>query len=155
MRRCWTGCSAPACRHRRRRARAPRCAAQGGAGPARDGAGAGGETQGGGVGDVTALNRVLALGNSYGELVWSKRQGPGFEQRRRVGSVESLLVPVAEALASLLAQGDFELVRKCESSDCTLWFHDHTKSHRRRWCSMAQCGNRMKVAAFRARQKAE
>jgi len=109
----------------------------------------------GGVGDVTALNRVLALGNSYGELVWSKRQGPGFEQRRRVGSVESLLVPVAEALASLLAQGDFELVRKCESSDCTLWFHDHTKSHRRRWCSMAQCGNRMKVAAFRARQKAE
>ena len=109
----------------------------------------------GGVGDTTALNRVLALGNAYGELLWSKRQGPAFEQRRRVGSVEALLVPVAEALASLLAQGDFELVRKCESSDCTLWFHDHTKSHRRRWCSMAQCGNRMKVAAFRARQKAE
>ncbi|MFI4982934.1 MAG: CGNR zinc finger domain-containing protein, partial [Nevskiales bacterium] len=63
--------------------------------------------------------------------------------------------PVAEAVASLLAQGDFTLVRTCESSDCTLWFHDHTKSHRRRWCSMAQCGNRQKVAAFRARRKAE
>ena len=109
----------------------------------------------GSVGDATTLNRVLSLGSSYRELVWSKRQEPSFEQRRRAGSVEALLVPVAEALASLLAQGDFALVRKCESSDCTLWFHDHTKSHRRRWCSMAQCGNRMKVAAFRARQKAE
>ncbi|WP_327229156.1 CGNR zinc finger domain-containing protein [Achromobacter xylosoxidans] len=34
-------------------------------------------------------------------------------------------------------------------------FHDKTKSHRRRRCSMALCGNRMKVAAFRSRQKAE
>jgi predicted RNA-binding Zn ribbon-like protein len=72
-----------------------------------------------------------------------------------VGSVEALLVPVAEAVARLLAEGDFSLVRKCESSDCTLWFYDRTKSHHRRWCSMAQCGNRMKVAAFRARRKAE
>jgi predicted RNA-binding Zn ribbon-like protein len=62
-------------------------------------------------------------------------------------------VPVAEAVATLLAKGDFSLVRKCESPDCTLWFHDRTKSHHRRWCSMALCGNRMKVAAFRARQK--
>jgi predicted RNA-binding Zn ribbon-like protein len=62
-------------------------------------------------------------------------------------------VPVAEAVATLLAKGDFSLVRKCECPDCTLWFHDRTKSHHRRWCSMALCGNRMKVAAFRARQK--
>ena len=106
-------------------------------------------------GDATALNRVLALGNSYRELVWSRSQGPSLELRRRLGSVEALLVPVAEAVASLLAEGDFNLVRKCESSDCTLWFYDRTKSHHRRWCSMAQCGNRMKVAAFRARRKAE
>ncbi|MDB5978503.1 MAG: hypothetical protein JWR07_5263 [Nevskia sp.] len=109
----------------------------------------------GNVGDVAPLNRVLALGSAYRELVWSKRQEPVVELRRRVASAEALLVPVAEAVAALLAQGDFALVRRCESSDCTLWFHDHTKSHRRRWCSMAQCGNRQKVAAFRARQKAE
>ncbi len=106
-------------------------------------------------GDASALNRLLTLGNSYRELVWSKSQGPVLELRRRVGSVEALLVPVAEAVARLLAEGDFSLVRKCESPDCTLWFYDRTKSHHRRWCSMAQCGNRMKVAAFRARRKAE
>jgi len=85
----------------------------------------------------------------------SKRHGPSFEKRRRLGSVDALLVPVAEALALLLTEVDLAMVRQCESADCTLWFHDHTKSHRRRWCSMAQCGNRMKVAAFRARQKSQ
>jgi predicted RNA-binding Zn ribbon-like protein len=76
-------------------------------------------------------------------------------QNREIATVEAALVPVAEAVARLLAEGDFKLVRKCESADCTLWFHDRTKSHHRRWCSMALCGNRAKVAAFRARQKAD
>lgn len=50
---------------------------------------------------------------------------------------------------------DFNLVRKCEDSDCVLWFVDKTKAHRRRWCSMALCGNRNKVASFRQRQLRE
>jgi len=108
----------------------------------------------GDAGDVASLNRTLALGAAHQELVWNKQQGPQCEKRRRAGSAEALLVPVAEAVATLLAEGDFSLVRRCESPDCTLWFYDRTKSHHRRWCSMAQCGNRMKVAAFRARRKA-
>ena len=47
-----------------------------------------------------------------------------------------------------------ELIRECEHPDCVLWFYDRTKSHRRRWCSMALCGNRHKVAEFRKRQHA-
>lgn len=74
--------------------------------------------------------------------------------RRTDLNATAALLPVAEALARLLAEADFGLVRKCECEDCTLMFHDRTKSHRRRWCSMALCGNRMKVAAYRARQKA-
>jgi predicted RNA-binding Zn ribbon-like protein len=105
--------------------------------------------------DPAALNAVLALGSAHQELVWKKGQAPKVRQSREIATVEAALVPVAEAVARLLAEGDFELVRKCESSDCTLWFHDRTKSHHRRWCSMALCGNRAKVAAFRARQKAD
>ena len=107
------------------------------------------------AGDPSALNRVLTRGGGYGELAWKKTGAPEYLQRRRIACPEDLLVPVAEAIAELLAQGDFSLIRKCENPDCTLWFYDRTKSHHRRWCSMAVCGNRMKVAAFRARRKTE
>ena len=63
----------------------------------------------------------------------------------------ALLGPVAEAAAQLLVEGDFALVRQCDHDDCILWFYDRTKSHKRRWCSMAQCGNRHKAARFRKR----
>lgn len=107
----------------------------------------------GGDANPADLNRVLALGSSYQALVWKKGSIPTYERRQRVVSAEALLVPVAEAMARLLAEGDFDLVRKCESPNCTLWFYDKTKSHHRRWCSMAACGNRMKVAAFRERRQ--
>jgi predicted RNA-binding Zn ribbon-like protein len=109
----------------------------------------------GSAADPSDLNRVLALGRVHQELVWKKGQVPKMIQHRTPASAEAMLVPVAEAIAKLLAEGDFELVRKCESTDCTLWFYDRTKSHHRRWCSMAACGNRAKVAAFRSRRKQE
>lgn len=67
----------------------------------------------------------------------------------------SLLGPVAEAAAQLFVEGDFALVRQCEHPDRILWCYDRTKSHKRRWCSMAQCGNRHKAAQFRKRNHAE
>jgi predicted RNA-binding Zn ribbon-like protein len=77
------------------------------------------------------------------------------ETQRRQSASWSLSAQqlVALAAAELLANGDFDLVRTCESDDCVLHFYDRTKSHRRRWCSMATCGNRAKVQTFRARQR--
>ena len=103
-------------------------------------------------GDPAQLNRLLVRGGAYQKLLWKLGAQPQRIAYRRVEAPEDLLVPVAEAIAELLETGDYELVRKCENPDCTLWFYDRTKSHRRRWCSMAICGNRMKVAAFRVRQ---
>ncbi|MNR58262.1 CGNR zinc finger [compost metagenome] len=68
-------------------------------------------------------------------------------------TAEQYLAPLAEMAAQLLVEGDFNLVRECEHPDCVLWFYDRTKSHRRRWCSMALCGNRHKVAEFRKRKQ--
>jgi predicted RNA-binding Zn ribbon-like protein len=105
------------------------------------------------AGNPDALNRLLARGTSYEQLVWTKARSPERTSHRHVSAVEDLLVPVAEAIAALLADADMDLVRQCGNPECTLWFHDRTKSHQRRWCSMAVCGNRMKVAAFRERRK--
>ncbi len=44
-------------------------------------------------------------------------------------------------------------LRACEAGDCSAIFLNPGRGRARRWCSMARCGNRAKVAAFRARQK--
>lgn len=103
--------------------------------------------------DGRALNRFLAKAESRVRLA----AGPGRSLRveRYWGgqSAEQMLGPIAEAAGELLATRDFNLIRQCEDETCVLWFYDHTKAHRRRWCSMATCGNRNKVAAFRERQQ--
>lgn len=104
--------------------------------------------------DIAALNAFLAHARRHLALVKSKDGGFVVTARYESSTPEQLLAPVAEAAAQLLAEGDFNLVRKCESKDCSLWFYDRTKGHRRRWCSMAVCGNRHKVASFRQRQAA-
>jgi len=58
-----------------------------------------------------------------------------------------LLAPIAGAVATLLAEGDPTRVRRCDGPTCSLLFLDTSRNGRRRWCSMARCGNRAKVAA--------
>lgn len=64
-------------------------------------------------------------------------------------SINSMLGPLAESVAQLLVDADFSLIKQCEHPDCVLWFYDKTRSHRRRWCSMATCGNKSKAARYR------
>ena len=45
-------------------------------------------------------------------------------------------------------------IRRCAGPACVLLFLDVSKSGRRRWCDMAVCGNRAKVAAHHARARA-
>ncbi|GGK08646.1 CGNR zinc finger domain-containing protein [Pseudomonas matsuisoli] len=104
--------------------------------------------------DFTVINTALDAGQPVTALGWSdEEQAFQAVTQRRDDSPPSLLWPVAQSLVNLLTNEKFEFVRQCEAHDCVLLFHDLTKSHRRRWCSMATCGNRMKVAAFRSRNK--
>jgi predicted RNA-binding Zn ribbon-like protein len=71
----------------------------------------------------------------------------------RADAPNAALQPLAHAIADFLCHADFAQVRRCEGENCTLWFLDVSKSHRRRWCSMAVCGNRAKVGHYRARRR--
>ncbi len=62
---------------------------------------------------------------------------------------------IARAAANFLASADLARIRRCEGTNCILFFYDTTKSGTRRWCSMAGCGNRMKAAAHYRRMKDE
>lgn len=65
-----------------------------------------------------------------------------------------LLAPVAEATADLLVTASPRRVRRCEGHECVLFFYDVSKNGARRWCSMAACGNRRKVARHYQRKRA-
>jgi predicted RNA-binding Zn ribbon-like protein len=106
-------------------------------------------------GDPSVLNRFLAQARSHPRLVWNKPRSPVIDRVRRQDTPAGILGPVAEDAADLLATADFTLVKRCEDETCVLWFADQTKSHHRRWCSPALCGNRHKVAAYRKRRRAE
>ncbi|HEY2023646.1 CGNR zinc finger domain-containing protein [Paraburkholderia sp.] len=106
--------------------------------------------------ELGGLNQLLERDQRYGEVVAGSISGKTvFELRtnRRWTSPESLLLPIAEAMAKLVCDEDFTYVKACEGPRCTLMFADHTRGHARRWCSMAICGNRAKVAAHRKRLK--
>lgn len=104
------------------------------------------------------LNRLLEREDGCSQITLSP---PGadapFEIRflRRWRHPDALLSPIAEALAQLVVTESFEDVRACEGPACTLMFADHTRGRRRRWCSMAICGNRAKQAAHRRRLSAD
>lgn len=69
-------------------------------------------------------------------------------------SPEALMIPVAHAMAKLLAEGDLSRVRKCKNPECVLYFYDISKSGTRSWCSLDQCGNKLRMAASRRRRHA-
>jgi predicted RNA-binding Zn ribbon-like protein len=100
------------------------------------------------------LNRSLRAREGFSEIVRTK-EGYGTRFRRRLDEPAHLLVAVAESAARLLSEGDPALLRKCQNPRCILYFYDTTKNHRRRWCSMAGCGNRAKVAAFYQRNRGD
>ena len=108
--------------------------------------------------ELEPLNQLLARDEEFTQIV-PRAKDDGDEgdtaltlvSRRRWRSPDALLFPIAKAIAELAARADFTDVRKCESPTCVLHFLDTTRGRRRRWCSMAACGNRAKQAAHRER----
>lgn len=69
------------------------------------------------------------------------------------GSVAALLSSVAREAVQLFGGNEATHVRQCQSPSCTIFFVDTSRSGDRRWCSMAACGNKAKVAEFRKRKR--
>ena len=104
---------------------------------------------------LDAINEMMALG-AVGREVIRTPDGYRVRARRRFDAPRQLLAPIAESAADLLSTDDPSLVKRCQNPQCILFFYDTTKNHARRWCSMAACGNRAKVAAhYRRRVRGE
>jgi predicted RNA-binding Zn ribbon-like protein len=103
--------------------------------------------------ELRRLNAWLRHGTRHREIQ-STNGRLAIVDLARVDDADDLLGLIAFQLASLVVSEDPTLVRRCAGDGCTLWFLDRTKGHRRLFCSASACGNRAKVAAFRARRRA-
>jgi predicted RNA-binding Zn ribbon-like protein len=96
---------------------------------------------------IAPVNEILRITEGHDELVahdgvWK------IEFVAREGGLDWLLAAVARSGAEIIAEGAGARLRLCANPQCGLLFYDHSRTRRRRWCSMAVCGNRSKVAAF-------
>ncbi|WP_433888236.1 CGNR zinc finger domain-containing protein [Streptomyces sp. CA-111067] len=57
------------------------------------------------------------------------------------------------ALSFLIVSGERERLRRCDAPDCRRAFVDLSRNRSRRYCDSRTCGNRLHVAAYRARRR--
>jgi predicted RNA-binding Zn ribbon-like protein len=99
-----------------------------------------------------ALNHALEMSRFKTRLT---HDGEKLTLLRRDTAPASLaaLSRIALAAGALLTEFDHRRIRQCRSDKCVVWFLDTSKSGRRRWCSMATCGNRAKAARHQQKLK--
>ena len=102
--------------------------------------------------EIATLNGLMSR-LPYQRAVVRGEDGLSLVDRPQVEEAEGLLGLIASQLAGLITHEQPALIKDCANPACTLWFLDQTKSHRRMFCSPSACGNRVRVAAFRQRQR--
>jgi predicted RNA-binding Zn ribbon-like protein len=100
------------------------------------------------------INRVLDA-SRLGLTLRLGQHGPELVEHERGSELRTLLAPVAVSAAELLTTANPTRIRQCDAEACALWFLDTSKNGRRRWCSMARCGNRAKAKKHWEKQQLE
>jgi predicted RNA-binding Zn ribbon-like protein len=101
--------------------------------------------------DLHLLNKMAQRGDAVPQLNedWSLRTSGA-------DALNAALATLARDAIALFGDSQQRAhLRTCEQDDCAGLFLDRSRGERRRWCSMARCGSRAKVAAFRQRKKEE
>jgi predicted RNA-binding Zn ribbon-like protein len=102
---------------------------------------------------IAVVNKLLREDEGWSALVGNAKEGWRLTHQSRRDTALRRLVPLACSAAQLIADASvLGRVRKCANPTCPILFYDDSRTGRRRWCSMAVCGNRAKVAAHHRRQ---
>lgn len=98
--------------------------------------------------DLAALDQWKARSAHHCRIV---QDGDGFRRRCKdeAPALERALRLIVEAAEALLLNGRLDRIHNCGGDACEWMFIDLSKNGRRRWCSMATCGNEAKVKKFR------
>ena len=99
---------------------------------------------------IEPINEILRITEGHDELLLENGEWR-LEFMAREEGLDWLLAAIARSAAEILVEGPAARVRVCANPGCGLFFSDTSRTRQRRWCSMARCGNRHKVAAFARR----
>jgi predicted RNA-binding Zn ribbon-like protein len=102
--------------------------------------------------DLATFNAVLANAPARTRIALEDEH----YQWRFSGEADSLDDPlwrIVWAAADLLTADQLAQVKICEGDECGWVFLDISRNQARRWCSMADCGNRAKANRYYKRHK--
>jgi predicted RNA-binding Zn ribbon-like protein len=69
-------------------------------------------------------------------------------------NLDTMLPSILQSAVDLLvSKNELERVKQCEGDSCGWLFFDTSRNRSRRWCSMADCGNRAKARRFYQKEK--
>ena len=84
--------------------------------------------------------RRQALVYLEGKLEWGWRVGEN--------ELDQVLWPILISASEMLTSPDMERIGICEGDGCGWLFNDQNRNRSRKWCDMADCGNRAKARRF-------
>jgi predicted RNA-binding Zn ribbon-like protein len=99
--------------------------------------------------DVALLN---AVARQAGLHPWLERDGQPMLDVEIAAVLRSSGRLVA-ILFNAMWDGTWPRLKACPGDACNYAFYDHTRNNSRTWCSMARCGSRAKMRAYRTRQR--
>jgi predicted RNA-binding Zn ribbon-like protein len=94
---------------------------------------------------LTLVNRTARMSPAVPQLTSAGR--------RIEATPGQALSSVARVAVDILGGPEARLLKECERPGCTQVFIDRSRGFRREWCAMKTCGNKMKGATYRARQR--
>ena len=65
------------------------------------------------------------------------------------GGLDAGLAAIAQTVLQSSADGTWARLKACRAETCRWAFYDRSKNRSGAWCTMAVCGSRMKVRAYR------
>jgi predicted RNA-binding Zn ribbon-like protein len=103
---------------------------------------------------VATIDAWLAHAGARAQLAVADDGTPVLGEREPADPVERALAAVALDAARMLGTpAEAARIRVCASATCSARFYDHSPAGRRRWCSMALCGNEAKARRYRERSR--
>jgi len=104
---------------------------------------------------IAQINGLLSQTGASPQIVAHDGRGPHLHVSRPTAPLaDRMAAHFAMGLAWLVVAGEARRVRSCESPTCRDVFVDLSRNRSRRYCDSRTCGNRLHVAAYRARNKA-